>query len=330
MKIARNRPGTAVTLAMLGILAGVLSPASAEQASDIVYPTIAGQTTVRGSGVTGIKLRVPEDITWFTDNIEWSVSPDVNQFMAAIRNQGDASEQCDLCFNGTFVSGWPGAPFTEEPWNIGECSNEAGQETGCPIQAGIVEMYVISDGEVTVTMRFPELTGVVEVEATGDVDGVLERIPAECLDPACTVLGGGKVRTIGENGRAAAAGVRAWAWAYPGTVNPNDTSAVACAHPGYFSDKSADPADHPYGCDIDDPLNDQSSQFLLPSPGLNGGGWFWSDGSGKTHGAQYLGFTARSVTTLEPSSIEAWGYWVNEGIACPSEDFFDCHRPAEI
>jgi hypothetical protein len=88
--------------------------------------------------------------------------------------------------------------------------------------------------------------------------------------------------------------------------------------------KPPDPEEYPQGCDITD-TDDAASDFLIPSVKANGGAWQWRTGSQKTHGPQYLGFAIRNVDTLEEGKLGAWGLWLNEGIDCPSNDFFDCN-----
>lgn len=304
----------------------VLVPVSSSSAGvegETVYPTMAGLTTIHARGITAIKMRVPEDVKWFTGNIELKSGPEVHKVLAAIRYQRDAFDLCELCFLGTFAEDSPNSPFAR-PF-VGSCYDDPGNEVGCTIEAGVVEIYIVSDGEVTFTMSFPELSGQLELEATGAIEGAMEKIPVTCLLPDCSIVGGGKAIEIGQDGRASHAAVTAWAYAEGGIVNPSEAKAVACAYPGYFNSRSGNPSDHPYGCDIDDPLGDEAgTNFWIPFTGPNGGGVSWSAGAGKTHGLQYLGFNARHRGTLEPSSFDAYGYWINEGIACPSGDFFNC------
>lgn len=316
-------------LAVAALSPLVVAPSASADHGSLTIPKVSGETVIHASGMTGIVMEFERPVRWFRDHISIEASPDTHDVFVGLRLQSQPRDWCDFCFRGS-VSWSPNSPFADVPFAT-RCTDDAGNEVGCQLQEGPVEIYLISDGELTFTMRFPELDGSVEVEATGQVDGIHERLPVSCepLGQCSRFAHGGAAHEIGLEGRPAFAGVTAWTWVDSGLVSPGENKVVSCAYPGYFSpEKSPNPDDHPYGCDVDDPL-DQSFNFLVPSVNLNGGGWQWSEASFKTHGLQYLGFTTRQTGTIHPTRFDAWGLWLNQGITCPSDDFFDCNKPHE-
>lgn len=310
-------------------LVAVGLPGEIRAAESMVYPTAAGETIIHAEGLVGLTIEFPRETKWWVANVEVKVSDKTNYFGAHFERQGEDVDFCDFCFD-TFASGVPESGI---PPTIGECTNDPGQEVGCPIQKGLQDIYFTSDGEVTLKVRFPGLEGSTELWASGDLDGTLERLPMSCapLPEECDrVTFGGVVRNVGLEGRGGYAVASAFVTS-PGISpavppSPAEHKAVACAYPGYYHpNKSPDPSEYPQGCDFTD-TSDNSSNFLIPSVNPNGGAWLWNSPSFKTHGPQYLGFTIRKVNTLEDGAFGAWGLWLNEGIDCPSSDFFDCHK----
>ena len=296
--------------------------AAGTQADPTIYPTVAGMTVIRADGVSGIKLDFPRDVRWFKDNISLEMSNAVDRAFVGVRSHLPPTELCDLCFGPTWVTA---APRSAMDTVVGHCEDANRVETGCLIPAGVHELYFVSDGVITFTMRFPELSGAQEVDATGVVAGGLEPIPVSCKVPDCSVVGGGLVRQIGLGGKAAAAVVIAMVnTAETPPANPSAINVTSCAYPGYFNNKAADAAAYPLGCDVADADDNETAGFLVPNTALVGFGAAMEAGSGKTHGGQYLGFTAHSRALLGSSKVSAWAHWFNEGIACPSGNFFYC------
>jgi hypothetical protein len=296
-------------------------PAAGNQPEEII-PVVAGTTIIRADGVSGIKLNFPEDVRWYRGNIGLEMSSAVDKAFVGVRSHLPPTELCDLCFGGTFVSA---APRSALGTSTGGCSNANQVEIGCLIPAGVHEIYLASDGILTFTMRFAELNGVREVDATGDVQGEVVPIPASCHVPDCSLTSGWVARQIGLGGRAASAGVVAWVnTAAAAPANPSAVNLSACAYPGYFNDKTGEPGAHPFGCDIEDVDSDAPGGFLLPSVAPGDLRVAAQDGSGTTHGTQYLGFTAHSRAPFGPTKVAAYGHWFNEGISCPSGNFFYC------
>ena len=298
--------------------AGSAAGTEAEQ----IVPTAAGTTVIRAEGVSGIKVNFPRDVLWKRKNITLEMSNAVDRAFVGVRSDVGPPDMCDLCFGGAFVSA---APHSALGIYVGGCETTEGTEAGCAIAAGVHEIYFASDGVLTFTMRFPELSGVVDVDSTGFVQGAVEKVPATCHAPDCSVQGGGFVRQIGLGGKASIAGVIAWvntAVAQP--ANPSAVNIAACAYPGYFNSKPADPAQYPVGCDAADVGSKETLAFLLPAMAMGGLETAAEDGSARTHGGQYLGFTAHSRAPFGPTTVAAYAHWFNEGISCPTGNFFYC------
>ena len=291
-------------------------------ASTLTLPRLRAVNTFHSDGTAGIVLDVPRKVKWMSDNIEIELGKGTDIAMVGVRNHRADAELCELCFLGTFAQTSRRGPYSNLKL-AGACSNDAGQEVGCTIYDGRSEVYFLADGPFKVTMKFPELRGGLKLPVSGDVDGMVERVPAKCLTPDCAVVSGSVVRTIGRGGRPSYAQIQTSVWGVRSQFNPTAQWLTACAYPGFFNEKSPNPADHPYGCDFDDPKDPAFSYMTEPFVTF-GGGLGDSAVSGKTHGRQYLGYTIHHREAIPPTKVEAFALWLTAGIRCPSGNFFAC------
>ncbi len=317
----------ALAVAAVLAIAGLSPSSAAGRQTATTLPQLRGINTFHSEGVSGIVLEIPRKVKWMSDNIEIELGKGTQIARVAFRNRNADAELCDLCFLGTFAERSRRGPFGSY---VGACTGHSGREVGCAIPEGASELYFLADGPFKVTMRFPELRGELNVTASGEVDGKVERVPAKCITPDCALISGSVVRTIGRDGRPSYAQIQAWVKGVRSNVNPTIQSLTACAYPGSFTarsqgrkDKSPNPEDHPYGCDFTDPRDPAFDEMMAPLV-TNSGGLGGTDASGTTHGRQYLGYTIHHREAVPPTAVDAHAMWLNAGIRCRSGNFFDC------
>jgi hypothetical protein len=208
-----------------------------------------------------------------------------------------------------------------------------GGHTPCPLDTSTLEVYIATDAEITFTLRFPQLDGAVRHEATGQVDGIYEEIPtADCPGDDCDRFEiGHKVRNIGtpaHNGfMRGIALARVSNDRLAGELGAGYFSSIgvmACAYPNYsFPNDSADPDDHPLGCDSTpgfDPAGDvrfntnyMRTYYANPQTRAIAVSIanYQLDGS-----PQYAGFNMRNHTPVPgyDGYQNAWVVWFEQGI----------------
>lgn len=320
----RSKPRTLGLLSAC-LLLSLAAPTPTGLAADeppILYPEAAGTTIVHGQGVVGITMRLPEPIRLFEDDLTLVADASTKFAFLGLRTD-EVWGFCDFCFPN-FVEYYPeiNAP------RYAFCFGPDEEDVGCTYDQELLELYIVSDGPVTLTIRFANLTGTTVLTASAEVDGILERLPVRGCSPLpdCSMgfSYGGRSRVIGLNGRPAMAAAVGYLFAprldpplEDSAVNPNIRGHEACAYPGFLSgqDRSPDPADHPRGCD----------QEGNPNPMIFGGGELKGDVNWKAHGEQYLGFSVWSKGFVKENVSGFWGFWLESGMTCPSRDYRDCN-----
>lgn len=320
------------------VLVGSVSPPVAAEPAPL--PVIAGRTTIHASGITGIRLHVPHDVGIRLSTLQLDVSDDTGFAWASMAHQRPLEGLCEFCplYNAVFVR--DSRNIEDEPYrSSGECSNHAGEEVGCLLEAGSLDLYFVTDGTLTLTIEIPELSGELELTASGEVEGFLERLPERCDPPLCGVeVHGGVTRSVGTADRPGYAAVFSYVHNDPdwdGGAAPSEGNTYSCAYPGYFHGPEPSPRaeDHPQGCDATPTTaEDVAEERWSPRPllvggpwvGYNGNGWSNGDVSFDVRGEQYLGFFAHRFSPLRGGRMGAWGWWLTSGIACPSGDFTAC------
>ena len=248
------------------LLAGacLVSPAFTGLAAASVAQ-LAGHTTVRASGITGVVLEAPADtgLVPGSADIQFTNGTFAHLFLHDPDNPDE--DDCGFCPLDSFtvvpemtelgdVDGRPGVFGTS---NSGFCSNDAGDAIPCLIRQGLLEIYIISDGDVVFSADFVDLDGEIDVTAGGIVDARLERLPIrECPGGDCERWAiGGVTHDVGLDGPG-----RVFGFAYaeiapsdliPGYAYGGSVSVAGCSYPSWFVPSgSPDPDDHPLGCDL--------------------------------------------------------------------------------
>ena len=305
---------------------------SAEEAP--VLPPAAGRTTIAWSGVKGITVELPTDVTVDSGDMTLRVGPGVFGFAAIRANTYDSRPDpfgCDFCAPNQVL---------QSQGTLSNLAYATGCSPPCSYQAGPLEIYLVSDGEAEVVIDFEGLAGETSLRATGEVEGGLQPVPvlrcdAQPFTSDCSEYGRGHVVVDVGDDRPVLAMVQGWQrrnhmGSYGGAEihQSRPGRAVACAYPGtLWPNESPNPQSHPWGCDNGSP------EDLFTSGGLAG----FISSNPKARGLQYLGFAARvgheDLNVQRPGltgykgTYGATAWWIKRGIACPSGDFEACSGP---
>lgn len=312
---------------------GASAPISAEEA--VALPQAAGRTTIQWSGIKGIKVELPNDVTVGRDDMTLRVSPGVFGFAAIRANTYDSRPDpfgCDFCAPNRVI--WSQVTQSSVAYASG-CSPP------CSYQAGPLEIYLVSDGEAEVVIDFAGVAGETTLRGTGEVEGGLEPVPvlscdAEPFTNDCSEYGRGHLVVDVGDDRPVLAMVQGYQnmrhlGSYGGSAIHHERfgRATACAYPGtLWPNESPDPQSHPWGCDEGQPEN--FFVFLGPLGSVTAS-------NPKARGLQYLGFAARvghqDLNVQRPGltgykgAYGTMAWWIKGGIACPSGDHQACLGP---
>lgn len=304
---------------------GLSTTENAQDPQDVLQ--LCGHSTFRVEGIAGLKLEVPR----LDPPV---VLPEHGMRLKLIEGTfawfglhppfcGSGLSADALCF---FHHGHVNPDFTEIP-SYGVSAS--GRLTG-----GTYELYIVTDGIAELEFEVDGLAGELDMSVTGVIDARLEHLPRRCPVSDCEYLGYGGL-THANQGNGAVLSI-AWA-VVPGRmpvpeleVSNNWTStdsAVACVYPNlFYPDGSADPQDHPYGCDLVPNANDRNSGELfvrrLADPFVAGyeHSYLLPEGGGR----RYAGYAAQQFSALAEGNYGAWGMWISEGVDCPSGNWLSC------
>jgi hypothetical protein len=184
---------------------------------------------------------------------------------------------------------------------------------------GRIEVYVLTDGEVTLTVRLKGMTGTRRVRADRKVSGLMRELPRTCVAPCDDVAFGGVAYDVGKAGFVASVALAARevdsGTATPlGPLAPGTQTADSCI---YRAPASADPARHPFGCDTGgDPLSTAGTALNAVTwayPYGSVAGWRNYDYGGT--GSVYVGFHgAVAGPTGAWRALAGYGVWVSDGL----------------
>jgi hypothetical protein len=193
------------------------------------------------------------------------------------------------------------------------------------VSAGRWDVYIVTDGTVTVEMAFEGLAGSAEYVADTPIDARFEALPRNCPDWAgdCESMGyGGATYSVGEHGLVGSFGYAEQAGEpIAPVVGPEETGTISiasCVSPG-LRDRggSSDPADHPEGCQFG--TDGAGSSYLYNyvtrvPPGASGYGSFEWDVGAK--GEVYAGYRGHAFNPVFPDATYygAFGVWITLGI----------------
>jgi hypothetical protein len=320
------------------------APSANMRTSPATAVPMAGEVTIiAAAGMSGIRLLVPDiGVPIRQDNelstVDESYAGDFALVQTALpRGPGSnclaVEEFCD--HHRLLV-----VPDFQEPEDLpdnnglGQPHNSCQEEDfePCEIFTDVYEVYIAADAPLTFTLRFPALTGSVSYDATGTVNGLYEKAPVtDCPTDDCDRLAiGSSVRQFGTPDRNAMVVGYAYARASYERVangirsaNAATIGVEACTYPSYFvPSASANPADHPLGCDFTPTATDngdvqwdtgyletyarETVQGLAVTRN-----WPFLDGSDG-----YFGFNVRneSAAPMYEGAHGAWVVWFEQGI----------------
>lgn len=312
-------------------LLAVALPASADNAGGLPAAIAIGNTTtISWSGIAGVYVELPEgsqDLTYdriirLGEGTSYAMYATADHEFCEGRSPGHpAGWSC-------FEAHWPEvATSTLGTITTNERFHGDGRVHG---------VYLFADGPAEVTWMLDEpvttVADEVEITATGQVDAIVEEFGC---DPTpvrnCrNVAYGGATHEIGTERLGATVALSTvsvdWRQTPVGSNSVASNAARGCVYPGeYFTGYSADPEEYPMGCEelTDNPRNPQSAMaeqtrratglccritqtdiHLVPSR--------------LAHGEVYIGYQGFVADPDDPfnegSAINAWGFWINEGI----------------
>lgn len=338
-----KRPPVAAWLIALLLVLG-FTPARA--GGEVVYPSIAATTVLHVTGSSGITLAVPTQ-TRIGQYLSLS-HVDASYVRVVFEYQdGPIPGLCSFCP----LAGISFIPNKSEEPSTGTCLDDDGNDIGCPLHPGLVNVYMVTDGAFTLTVEFPNLTGQTELNATGRVHAILERLPMTCPTGDCDKLAyGGVAHEIGlrRPGMQVTVGYFRVPSYIPGTGTPPGGGEIpnmtvnnidVCTYPGLFHPQfSPNPEHHPLGCDAiiskrsdTNPAGMNNTIICAPCvgmscPGCTSVGTF--DLSYDAQGLVYAGIRMAKAQAGPEGPPEAWGAWLDPGIDCPSGDFNNCQQQA--
>ena len=316
------------------VACSVLAPAAATVGPPLSYPTLQGRTVITSQGTAGVVLRVPTTVALDRDGINLKVEGSDAAYV-----QLSPEPPCDR------MSSWtpPDDPnawcadyqmfFMKESSLSPIISTPASDPK---IRQGLLHVYVVSEGPVTLTLTVKELAGETQITATGKLFGNMKRLPRTCPQEAqlgCSNFGYG-----GVVGQAEVPGlVGAWAYAQkPASVPAGTIAAHPCIYPNRGNPAAPlDPSAHSTGCDFADTTNSADSQnsrnlyltWTATTPQADALVAVRFEEA--TQSQHYTGFTAHQAAAeqqLNPGygRIGGYGLWMGRIITCPSGDFAAC------
>lgn len=342
---SRLRWGTAAIMCVLVTLVSLVGApgvGTADAEAEVV-PELAGTTRITFNGTSGIRLNVPEHI-WITaanfdielegaDAAFGVVSPlDLDNCRAVFARQFELRPPEAWCQDYTIsvMDGWMMSPYV----------SSARDEEGLP--PGRIDLHVVTEGTLTLTLTVPALSGTTSLVATGSMAGAVVKTPVQCVaadlgvDSECVHQGwGGQVlRDVPANSKvgSVAFSQRPNNISATGDQTPGSIAVRTCIYPSFFDpDKTAKATDHPRGCDEDDhgPMDQMTSYAIfaawplwLSMARLNGE--LIVEPTDKV----YAGFQAHSVEAAEPvegpGKYGAYSYWMARQITCNSGNWTNC------
>jgi hypothetical protein len=289
---------------VLAVLAAVAAGGTATDAAPL--PTFAGTTVITARGNAGVALTMPRNS------------------LLDLRNRDPRDHAVTMTRRGgTYAFVGVSEPDACRVYNDPEtrmCMAIHGYDLGSPsgvqevvttdpamLGKGRIEVYVLTDGEVTLTLRFKGMTGTRRVRADRRVAGRVQELPRTCAPRCGDVAFGGAAYDVGKAGFVASFAAAERDVEVPAPVGTQ--YAASCIYRGTGPGApSSDPATHPAGCDGSDMV-----AFPDPDPRSGVSGWNSFDYGGT--GSVYVGFHAAVVQgTGAWQRITAYGVWVSDGL----------------
>jgi hypothetical protein len=287
--------------------ASVTAPATAGLVADV--PTVRATTVVRTTGTAGIRLEVPRDGRLAENDIRITTDGKAPAFigLSDVDCMSLTPDRTNLCIQ------WRSFYMPS--------SGYVAHETGGPedeiIAAGMYDLYIVSDAAVRVELTIADAdAGTIELDATAQVDGVLEPLEQHCIeDPAASTdcldgAYGGATRAVRSPAYVAA-------YAYAEALTATSAYATACLDP-LFGDTPNGARSSQYGCPLLPTEPGGADGLIMLAPGsipyANGGARRHGQFNHNPRGDVYAGFYAREQSPLGAGAIAAYGLWLNGGI----------------
>ncbi|MGH2753234.1 MAG: hypothetical protein ACRDLB_02270 [Actinomycetota bacterium] len=296
--------------------------------------TLRGETVIRWSGIKGMVLKNKREFVWLS---RAHMDLEVDGTIAYVAISPVRQPRSEDCYFGTpdcekFQLLWV-RDFDRHVGNNYEQGWQIHDPPRLAARGGPIELYLMTDGEATLTLKPRGMRGRATYVAGGRIIGAVAELPATCPTIGCDPQSGygeRRYRVGGKTvdlGRLGFSSVVAYSVTADDEVVQNQSQQVRACHYPNPADKGASPkaADHPWGCDpLGQPLTDpdavrvsalqtfnQVYTGLGPASGVKV--WEWLPG-GK--GRKYLGY---HVGWAGPSDAKtgAYGIWYRYGIHPP-------------
>jgi hypothetical protein len=328
-------------LVALALLIALPAVAGAAPSRSAVEGTVAGVTSITWRGSAGFRLRVPRDLALPDDPVSTRIFLTGGTY-AFVRfwSPKYCPAEFPHCATSmlTYTRELAESTFFGDPWRrrFGAGSDHF-RSLGTPptLIGGLNELYLMTDGTATVELRPRGVSGRVAYTAAGRIDAHVRRLPVHCeiAAQACdTAHGyadrmrmGGAAESVGASGyvESLTYNVSLPHEAAPGIYYQQPRSTRACVYPHPLNHASADPADHPTGCDVTGTTPDavldgafgtytETARAALNPQTMGFCTQMWDpDAKGKV----YAGFQIPTVTNLPPPEYRtAYGIWFAYGI----------------
>jgi hypothetical protein len=334
-----------VIVAALAVLAALLTAPAAVQAQPVGAPELAGTTTITFDGTSAMQVRLPAPVTLTRESFEITLEGATGAFALLSprnlppagpyrcrssfpeQNDGDGpGEEWCQDYSVVVADGWFFSPYVFMDHNHTVVSSE------------VLDMSVVTDGVLTLTIRAPELEGEARYAATGHVDGGFVELPRNC--PAAALTGcdntGFGGHTFDDVTPEARVGTIAFAErpnrldAPAEPITPGFHNVGACVYPSARQpEASSDADDYPFGCDPLDPEFGRGYAVIgLTQAGLGVTYGYLRAEYVAEPGPRYVGYAANQYETAalvgQPGLYGAYGHWVGREITCPSRNWTAC------
>ena len=300
-------------MAVLALPAGQAS-AVPPRASSV---TLSSHTTIAWTGVKGVRLVVPAEVSLPTYGARLTLRGGSYAFVRIV-----PAGTCDgghRCLKGTIDYTHGMAPYFAN--NEGAGADHWAVIAGGNLVRSTYELYLFTDGAATLTFDRTGLRGArTAVTAAGRARGEVRLLPVTCAAPGCSpaegharrVWYGGEARDVGAAGSAAVLVATYDRAGTPVGDYPNERAPRGCAYPRGPGDTTAPRSDT--GCDMTD--------RDMPADVVNMGNSFVNYGKASFkqaanysgHGAIWLGFQAVQAHDVADPVVQAHGIWFSFGI----------------
>lgn len=225
----------------------------------------------------------------------------------------------------------PADPWTYADGRGADHSALFGGERGPELVKADYELYLLTDGEATLTFDRTDLPRAARsYRAAGRIAGGLAWLPVRCPTAGCDTTAGyaGRVRVGGlqvDVGRLGSVDVRVAVYGRerpPTYQYPNSHGVRACVYPvSPIDPASPDPADHPWGCEV--ARDDADYTAFEASRTFNGmlgvvpihSGFESTAANSHASGKTYLGQQVVTAHDVSKPYVVAYGVWFTYGIS---------------